>query len=946
MPEHAVTPPRPSSPPPATSGPTPPAPAPGAERRGGRRVLRPGRPRPAAGRLRHRAGARRRGPRGGLRRPRHPRAPDRRASSSTPSPTPAPASPATTTATPTPGSATRPSPRSSAGWPASRAAPRPSWSAAARPRSAWPCCRCCGPGTTCCRPDAVYEGSRGLFLENFARFGIEVDFVDDPADLDAWRALLRPTTRALFARDGEQPDQRRPRRRRGRRRSPTRTACPLVVDSTLTTPYLLRPIEHGADVVVHSASKFLAGHGASLGGAVVVAEHVVTGARPASPTSRSRRRCSAAAAGEQAHGGRAYVAYARAVIASRLGPTISPLNAFLLQQGAADPVAAGRASTARTRSPWPRWLAGRPEVASVDYAGLPGSPSADLAARYLPRGAGSVLCVTLHGGEAAAERFVDSLRLFSRMTHLGDVRSLVLHPGSTTHAHRDPADLAAAGIYPGTVRLSVGTEETEDLLADLERRAGAVGALARPPPSRRHRPAPPRPRPAAAPWSGRPREPAAAPRLVLLQRLPAAGRGAGPSTAGATAGRSRGCTSTASASSSRPASTWWSWRTRSPSATPTPSTCGSAPPTAGPSTTRCCSRPTCSTRPRGSASRPRSTRASPRRTWPPARPRPCTTCPAAGSGSTWSPTSAAPGTSARSRWATTPPTTGPRSGPTWCAGSGTAGARARWSPTRPPAATPTARSIDAFQHRGEHFDVDGPLNAVPFADGDDPVVVSPGGSPRGLAYAGAHSDVQLALAPLDPGQRARLPGEGARRGRRRRPPPAGRQGPVRAQARGRGQPARRPAASSPPRWTPTRTPCSRWPRPGPATWRPTSRGCRWTRRSPRRPSATTSRAGRSGACWARRGSSGWTRCACCWPARRARACSRTGPGWSARPQELADFVEEMGEEADNDGFLLSGDLHPVTVHRMLDDLVPELRRRGVLRDELGDGGLRANLSDF
>lgn len=318
---------------------------------------------------------------------------------------------------------------------------------------------------------AVYEGSRGLFRENFARFGIEVDLVDDPSDLDAWRALVRPTTRALF---GETVS------------NPTNVVLdvagvagvahahgvPLVVDSTLTTPYLLRPLEHGADLVVHSASKFLAGHGASLGGAVVVAEHVV-----ADPAKFAYLHEAASLLGGrswvQAHGAGALAAYARAVVASRLGPTISPLNAFLLQQGLQTLSLRVRQHVANALAV-AAWLAEQPEVASVDYAGLPGSPSSAQAARYLPRGAGSVLCVTLHGGEASAERFVDGVRLFSRMTHLGDVRSLVLHPASTTHAHRDPADLAAAGIHPGTVRLSVGTEETEDLLDDLR---GALQAV-------------------------------------------------------------------------------------------------------------------------------------------------------------------------------------------------------------------------------------------------------------------------------------------------------------------------------------------------------------------------------------------------------------------------------------------------------------------------------------
>ena len=323
----------------------------------------------------------------------------------------------------------------------------------------------------------IYEGSRGLFAENFARFGIEVDLVEDPTDLHAWRALVRPTTRALFGESISNPtnvvlDV------AGVAAIAHAHGVPLVVDSTLATPYLLRPIEHGADVVVHSASKFLAGHGASLGGAVVVAGDVV--ADPAlfghlvEPSALLGGR-----SWTEAHGSRAYIAYARAVIASRLGPTISPLNAFLVQQGLQTLSLRVRQHCANALAV-AAWLGEQPEVASVGYAGLPSSPSAELAERYLPRGAGSVLCVTLHGGEAAAERFVDGVRLFSRMTHLGDVRSLVLHPASTTHAHRDPGELAAAGIHPGTLRLSIGTEETADLLADLERALCAVRAVPRP----------------------------------------------------------------------------------------------------------------------------------------------------------------------------------------------------------------------------------------------------------------------------------------------------------------------------------------------------------------------------------------------------------------------------------------------------------------------------------
>ncbi len=320
----------------------------------------------------------------------------------------------------------------------------------------------------------IYEGSRGLFRENFARFGIEVSFVDDATDVDAWRDLLRPNTRALFAESIPNPTNGLVDLQAVADLAHEH-GVPLVVDNTLATPYLLRPLEHGADVVVHSASKFLSGHGASLGGAVVVG-HDIDVADPvvfphlATPTSALGGRTWL-----QAHGRRAYVEFTRQVIVSRLGPTISPLNAFLIQQGVETLSlrVARHSENARTIA---RWLEARPEVARVDYAGLASSPSAALARRYLPRGAGSVFAVTLHGGEPAAQRFIDAVELFSRMTHVGDVRSLVLHPASTTHAHRSEAERLAAGIEDGSVRLSIGIEDVDDLLIDLERALRAVRA--------------------------------------------------------------------------------------------------------------------------------------------------------------------------------------------------------------------------------------------------------------------------------------------------------------------------------------------------------------------------------------------------------------------------------------------------------------------------------------
>ncbi|MGN6326500.1 O-acetylhomoserine aminocarboxypropyltransferase/cysteine synthase family protein [Pseudolysinimonas sp.] len=323
---------------------------------------------------------------------------------------------------------------------------------------------------------SIYEGTRGLLLDNLARLGITVDFVADAADLGAWERAIRPETRVLF---GESIP------------NPTNDlfdiaavadlahahGIPLVIDSTLASPYLLRPIEHGADIVVHSASKFLAGHGAVLGG-VVVDNGRFDAARSGElfPHLVARDRLGGPSPWERA-GGRARIAYLRDVVALRFGPTASPLNAFLINQGI-ETLSLRVERQSANALVVARWLEERPEVASVAYAGLPSSPHHALATRYLPNGFGSVFAFTLHGGLAAARAFVDALEVFTHMTHLGDVRSLVLHPASTSHTLRSAEEQAAAGILPGTLRVSIGIEDAPDLLADLERGLTAARAAA------------------------------------------------------------------------------------------------------------------------------------------------------------------------------------------------------------------------------------------------------------------------------------------------------------------------------------------------------------------------------------------------------------------------------------------------------------------------------------
>jgi O-acetylhomoserine (thiol)-lyase len=321
---------------------------------------------------------------------------------------------------------------------------------------------------------SIYEGTRGLLLDNLSRLGIETDFVDDANDPAAWERLIRPTTRALFAESIPNP--------KNDILDIEAVAAvahahgiPLVVDNTLATPYLVRPIEHGADIVIHSASKFLAGHGAVLGGIIVdngafdaarsgaLFPHLVENGRTGGPGFVERS------------GGLARIRYLREVIATRFGPTASPLNAFLINQGI-ETLSLRVQRQSENALGVARWLEQQSEVHSVDYSGLESNPFHALAERYLPNGQGSVFSFTLRGGIPAARRFVNAVQVFTHMTHLGDVRSLILHPGTTSHNLRSDDELRQAGIWPGTLRLSIGIEDLPDLIRDLDRGVAAVRA--------------------------------------------------------------------------------------------------------------------------------------------------------------------------------------------------------------------------------------------------------------------------------------------------------------------------------------------------------------------------------------------------------------------------------------------------------------------------------------
>jgi O-acetylhomoserine (thiol)-lyase len=314
---------------------------------------------------------------------------------------------------------------------------------------------------------SLYGGTYNLFRHTLPKLGIEVSFVDDPDDVDAWRAAVRPNTKALFAETLGNP--------RGNVLDVRAVAdaahaagLPLIVDNTVPTPYLLRPLEHGADIVVHSATKFLGGHGTAIAGVVVDGGTFDFGAHAErfpdftepDPSYHGLQYWPALGPG-------AFAIKLRVQLLRDLGPALSPHSAFLLLQGVETLSLRIERHSANALA-LAEWLEQRDEVAAVHYPGLASSRWYEAGQKYLPRGAGAVVSFELRDGVEAGKRFVDAVELFSHLANIGDVRSLIIHPASTTHSQLDAEQLAATGTAPGLVRLSVGIENLADLKADLE----------------------------------------------------------------------------------------------------------------------------------------------------------------------------------------------------------------------------------------------------------------------------------------------------------------------------------------------------------------------------------------------------------------------------------------------------------------------------------------------
>ena len=320
---------------------------------------------------------------------------------------------------------------------------------------------------------SLYGGTYNLFHYTLPKFGIQVTFVDNPDDPASWQAAVKPNTKAFFGETIANP-------KNDVLDIETvaniahKNGVPLIVDNTVATPYLIRPIDFGADVVVHSATKFLAGHGNSVVGAIVdsgkfdYAQHKdrFPGFNQPDPSYNGLVYAQALGVGSAFGANLSYIFKIRLTLLRDMGAAVSPFNAWLLAQGleTLSLRMERHVSNAKTLA---AWLEKQPQVEKVNYASLPSSPWNKLATKYAPAGSGSVLSFEIKGGIESGKKFVEALKLHSHVANIGDVRSLVIHPASTTHSQLSPAEQLTAGVTPGLIRLSVGIENIEDIKADI-----------------------------------------------------------------------------------------------------------------------------------------------------------------------------------------------------------------------------------------------------------------------------------------------------------------------------------------------------------------------------------------------------------------------------------------------------------------------------------------------
>ena len=316
---------------------------------------------------------------------------------------------------------------------------------------------------------SLYGGTYNQLHYTMPKLGMEVSFIDDPDDLDAWRAAIRPNTRAFYGESignpkGDVFDF------EGVAAIAHENNIPLVIDNTLASPYLCRPLEHGVDIVVHSATKFIGGHGTSIGGIIIDGGKF--------DYAGSGRFANFTEPDPSYHGvvfselpeplrPAQYILKARLQYQRDIGPAIAPLNSFLFIQGL-ETLSLRMERHCQNALAVAQWLEARKEVDWVIYPGLASSPWNERAQKYLPRGQGAIVSFGIDGGLEAGQKFVDSLELHSHLANVGDVRSLAIHPATTTHQQLVADEQATTGVTPDLVRLSVGIESLDDILADLD----------------------------------------------------------------------------------------------------------------------------------------------------------------------------------------------------------------------------------------------------------------------------------------------------------------------------------------------------------------------------------------------------------------------------------------------------------------------------------------------
>ena len=317
----------------------------------------------------------------------------------------------------------------------------------------------------------IYGGSYNLLAHTLSQFGVSTTFVD-AHDLNAVTAAIQPNTKAVYLETLGNPNSDIPDIDAIAEIAHAH-GLPLVIDNTFGTPYLIRPIEHGADIVVHSATKFIGGHGTTLGGIIVDSGKFDWKASgkyaPIADPNPSYHGVSFS----DAVGPAAFVTYIRAILLRDTGATISPFNAFLLLQGV-ETLSLRLERHAENTKKVVEFLSSHPQVEKVNHPSLPDHPDHALYEKYFPDGGASIFTFEIKGGQEEAHKFIDSLEIFSLLANVADVKSLVIHPATTTHSQLSPEELLDQGIKPNTIRLSIGTEHIDDIIADLEKGFAAV----------------------------------------------------------------------------------------------------------------------------------------------------------------------------------------------------------------------------------------------------------------------------------------------------------------------------------------------------------------------------------------------------------------------------------------------------------------------------------------